>query len=160
MSARQSLRDRLDAAKKKLHHDVPIQRVSPPIMVRYRPVIQGEAEKLNEAGKRDKRDDSTVRGHARLLAQCCMGIWMLDDDNLPVSVLDPVQPVHPGDGGLPDFGSADLAELIETSSAEETVRRLYATDGDVIVASLDLQDWSGQQVEAIDEDQDKALHEG
>lgn len=141
-----SLRARRQAAVKELHADLEVPRLDPPVYVRFRPVTQAETETVTKRFAKSKDKDKTVLINAVLLAQACQGVFEVIDGE-EVSIDD--QDRH---GDWPKFDDT-LAELlgVEATKASDVVRALYLTDADVISTAVKLAEWSGFNLEAIEE---------
>lgn len=81
--------------------------------------------------------DRVIDANADLLAECCIAVYDLAIDEEPPDELD---------GTLPDFRSTELSEAlgVPNAGAAATVRALYLTDGDLLIASGELMEWSGK----------------
>lgn len=129
-----------------LHIDLPVQRseelFGQRIIVRYRPVTAKESEGTRKRFAKDKRDDVDVIANSVVLAKCCLGIftdverndpdaWMKFNKELAELLL------------TDDEGNVDQEALDKVAGADEVVRLLYATDGDVIATAMKLGEFSG-----------------
>ena len=155
------LRGKRAALEAALHLDLCVPRWDEALggrklWVRYRP---GDVALLTAAQERrktqfDKEKAKTgggdpqwqVKAHADMLAAACMAVYDLGPDEEP-----PKGDLPPN---LPTFGSPELGEAVGTlrASAVDTVLKVYATEADVILASAQLQDWSGKMSEEADKD--------
>lgn len=141
-------RQALDA---KLHLDLPVPRwddlLGYRLWVRYLPGDPGiltsaveKREKVNQtAMAAGKPGDKTrmAKANAEFLAAACDAVYGLGFEEEP--------PEGELPEGYPTFSSPELSEAVGAPpNAVETVRRVYATDGDVMVAASQLLEWSGQ----------------
>lgn len=128
-----NLRARRQAAADRLHLDLAVPRLDPPVFVRFRPITQAEINRINAQHAKSKAKDVDVVVNAVSLATCCLGVF----DDTTVELVDA--------GEAPKFDEdlAELLELPEGSKAVDVVRGLYLTDGDVIAAGAELAQWSG-----------------
>jgi hypothetical protein len=123
-------------ARKTLYLDLQVPRLPYPVFVRYAPLPQDRIEALTKKFRNVKKDRA-VLSDAALLAEACMGVFVHDEDGEPVSI-DPDSDVWPKF----DDHLADLLG-VEATSAADTVRALYLTDGDVISTAVRVVEWSG-----------------
>lgn len=131
MSARKSLRERLDQARRENFVDL---RVTTPafegLFVRCRSMTPDE---LNSAIDRNAgKDDAGIASAIDTLVSTCVGVWE-EVDGKGVSPVDGFSGVIDLDtmelsGDLPTFSSPEFAEAfgLEDPSAEATVRALLA----------------------------------
>lgn len=144
-----SLRQRRQNAVKELHTDLEVPRLDPPVYVRFRPVTQAETENVNKRFAKSKDKDKTVLINAVLLAQACKGVYeIIDGEEVSVDQDD-----RHGDWPKFDDHLAGLLGLKDAASAADVVRGLYLTDPDVISTAVKLAEWSGFNLEAIEERQ-------
>jgi hypothetical protein len=141
-----SLRARREKAVTGLHLDLAVQRLDPPVYVRYRPVTQAEIDQSSKLFDKSKDADKNVKANAATLAKACLGVF---------EVIDGVEvSVDPADrhGSWPRFDQ-QLGDLLglETNRAADIVRGLYLTDGDVIATATKLADWSGYSLSGLEE---------
>ncbi|WP_243061143.1 hypothetical protein [Nocardioides sp. SR21] len=139
-SALSDLRARREQAKQKLHLDLRIPRLEPPVFVRYAPLEKPDIDEANAKIAESKDRDREVVAKSVLLAKACLGVFERDAKGRPKG--DPAS--------WPKFDQqiGAMLELPADCGAVEVVRGLYLTDGDVIVAMAELADWSaksGQQ---------------
>ncbi len=170
MSDYTDLRANAQRARAKRYLDLRIPDLEPTVAVRFRPLGQGESEKLTKAALRDKSEDSTVTVHARVLANASIGVWIVNPEGVPISLLDgepltdlepDVTPLVPRAGAdLPTLSSGEIAEMFQAKNAAACVRALYVTDGDLISASVALQAFSGKESEEIEKQQQQDLDKG
>lgn len=140
------LRGKRAKAVADLHIDLPVQRseeiFGQRVIVRYRPVTAKESEATRKRFAKDKRDDVDVIANSVVLAKCCLGIftsveredrdaWMRFDKDLAELLL------------TDEDGNVDQAALDQVNGADEVVRLLYATDGDLIATAMKLGEFSG-----------------
>lgn len=141
-SALADLRDRREKALRRLHLDLRIPRLDPPVYVRFKPVERPVIEDANKKAAESKDRDWAVIANAFVLAHACVGVFG-EVDGKPEGT--------PED--WPRF--ADLAELVDlpaASTATEVIRKLYLTDGDVIAAADRLTTWSAQVEQRTEEE--------
>lgn len=134
-SALADLRQRREKAKAKLHLDLVVPRLDPPVGIRFRPIHQREVDAVLASIRESKDPDRLVVGNATHLANACLGIFEIADGK-PVG--DP--------STWPKFDAA-LAELLgvpQDTPPRALVQLLYLADGDIIGAAQELADWSGQ----------------
>lgn len=142
-SALSGLRARRDAARKKLHLDLAVPRLDPPVYVRFEPVPQERLTRIARQYKDSKARDVEVVMNAVHLASACIGVFAEVDG----------QPEGDPDS-WPRF-DADLAEILglpASTSPVDIVRDLYLTDGDVIATGTRLVEWSGYAWQDIERD--------
>lgn len=156
-TVRSGLLARLAKVREELHLDIPVPRTTPPVMVRYVPIEERVAQEMTKRSLTSKDKDATVNLNANILARYCRGIWMLDDKGNAVSVFNEEQPLDPDSDELPTFKTAALVKLLDGGTNAEIVRKIYATDGDVLAASITVQNWSGQIGDEIVARQQEAL---
>lgn len=140
------LRGKRSKAVAELHIDLPVPRseelFGQRVIVRYRPVTAKESEGTRKRFAKDKRDDVDVIANSVVLAKCCLGIftalerddpdqWMKFDKELAELLL------------TDEDGNVDEQALDNVAGADEVVRLLYVTDGDVIATALKLGEFSG-----------------
>ena len=148
-----NLKARRQAIADKLHKVLQVPRwEDPEIFVRFKPVDQAWLEKA--AKKRSDEAEKTKQSFlvlisADILATACEGVFAkLPDDETEYSLR-----VGDPEGRLTRFDE-DLATAIGAppQGAAYIVRSLYQTDGDIIAAANELQEWSGIASNRIDED--------
>ncbi len=133
-SALAGLRDRRDAARKKLHLDLAVPRLDPPVYVRFAPVPQERITRVARQHKDSKARDVEVVVNAVHLASACIGVFG-EVDGKPEGDPD----------SWPRF-DAQLAEILglpADTRPVDIVRDLYLTDGDVLAIGSRLLEWSG-----------------
>lgn len=138
-SALSSLRARREAAVKKLHLDLAVPRLDPPVYVRFRPIGQAEINGINARHAKSKAKDVDVVINAVSLATACLGVF--DEVEGQLRSIDPSGDAD--DAPTFDERLAALLELPEGSTAVDVVRGLYLTDGDIIATGARLAQWSG-----------------
>jgi hypothetical protein len=134
------LRARREAAAAKLHLDLPVPRMDPPVYVRFTPVPAPALTRMQRKFRDYKGDDGDLRLNASLIAQACVGIFERDADGVPVGLNGAHDPA-----GWPRF-DPELATglgLQADAGAVATVLALYLTDGDVLATGAKLGEWSG-----------------
>lgn len=150
-------REELD---RRLHLDLPVARWDElfpghQVWVRYRP---GDPAVLTSAIERRERDHqkATSKGgpgdkhritkaNADFLVAACMGVYALPAGEEPPDGDLPTD--------LPTFGSPELSQAVGApDNAVETVRKVYATDGDLMIAANQLLEWSGKAIPKADKD--------
>lgn len=134
-----SLRDRRKAAEQKLHLDLRVPRLEPPVFVRFRPVTQAEINRINTQHAKSKAKDVDVIINAVSLSTACIGVF--DEVDGKLRSIDPEGDAD--EAPRLDERLAQLLELPEGSTAVEVVRGLYLTDGDIISTGARLAQWSG-----------------
>lgn len=141
-----SLRARRDTARQRLHLDLEVPRMDPPVYVRYSPLPHGRITAITKRFEKSKDADRDVLANAAILAEACQGIYEVIDGR-EVSVDD-----RDRDGDWPRFDDR-LAELlgITAGKASDVVRGLYLTDGDVIATASRLAEWSGYSAAELEE---------
>lgn len=145
-SALSGLRARRQKAVEELHLDLPVQRLDPPVYVRFAPATQSQIEAITKRYSKSKDKDKTVTVNALILAHYCRGVFeVIDGEEVSVDESD-------RSGEWPRFDER-LAELLglESDRAVDVVRGLYLTDGDVIATAGKLADWSGYSIEELEE---------
>lgn len=137
------LRARREAAAKKLHLDLRVPRIDPPVYVRYRPIPQSVLDLVNTKLAASKDADKVVIANAAALSHACVGVFGMVDGK-PEGNPDT----------WPKFDANLAAELglPDGTGATDIVRALYLTDGDVIAAATELADWSGTSERRVDEE--------
>lgn len=142
-----SIRERREAAKRKLHKDLAVPRIDPPIYVRFGPIPGHKFEAANKLAAHSGDRDATVIANAGVLADACIGVFEVID-GVEVSI-DP----EDREGPWPRFDKR-LARILETPAgkASQVVRALYLTDGDIISTVNDLGVWSGYAQEQLERD--------
>lgn len=138
------LRANRDRARQRLHLDLRVPRLDPPIGVRYAPLPKTVIDKANKAIAEGKAEDREVVEKSVVLAHVCLGVFAIGDDGKPVG--DP--------STWPKFDQelASILGLPESSGAVAVVRDLYLTDGDIVAAVAELGEWSAQAERLADED--------
>lgn len=144
------LRDRRQKVVDALQIDYAVPRYDPPIWVRFRPVGDGEASRINKSIEKSKDDEVNVIANAKILANACLGVFEIIDGK-EVS-LDPENPDE-----LTKFDERLARELglPESARGVDVVRALYATDGDVIATAQRLSEFSGYSLANVEEREDR-----
>lgn len=150
-------RAQLDA---KLYLDLAVPRwddlLGRRLWVRYRP---GDAEALQAAvEKRENNHRKAVaagkqgdahrvtKANADFLVKACVAVYDLPLDAEPPKELSGLE-------DYPTFGSEELSEAVGSpKNAVDTARKVYATDGDLMVASAQLLEWSAQATPKAESD--------
>ncbi|HXH77317.1 hypothetical protein [Nocardioides sp.] len=145
---RGSLRERREQARSKLYLDRRVPRIDPPVFVRFKPLSSARLEGLTRQAEKSKDPERYINGSAIAIADACVGIFEVIDDE-KVSI-DP-------DGDRDDWPRFDsrLAELLglaDLGKAAPIVRALYLTDGDVTSEAAALTEWSGYAGQEADEE--------
>ena len=144
------LKEKLAARRAKLYHDLEVPRFAElglRVFVRFSPLDPSYAAKVNEKWQQRKTDDWSVNANAEKLAHCCVGVYATDvGDTERKYSLKPDDP----DGEWTKFDHylavtlgliASPDEYSKTDSVK-TCRALYATEGDLLAATMQLADWS------------------
>lgn len=149
-SALGSLRDRRRKAVDALFLDLAVPRYDPPVFVRYKPLTDARMAAINDRfSKAAKKDpEANLRANATALADACVGVFEVTADGQEVSV-DPDD--RGGDWPRFDDRLGALLGLEGTTSALQVIRTLYLTDADVNATSAKLAEWSGYNLEAVEE---------
>lgn len=150
-----SLRAVRERRRAKLYVDLPVPRWADPVdgnpgtrlFVRFGPVSQSRVERLSKMTEKSRDPEKNVRLNASLLAEFCLGIYVLvDDDGAEVAVgVDPSADDASDPDQWPRFDDA-LAESLGLQSglpAGDLVRATYFTDGDLMSTANRLTQWSG-----------------
>lgn len=147
---RQGLRDRRAKVVQKLYVDRNVPRLDG-VVVRFRAIEGARLEAIQKAAteKRNKNPEKSVIGNANVLAECCLGVYDVTDDEAEaiahtedgrhlVSIIE-------GSEEAPLFDRELAAELgiSEAANAATVVRGLYLTDGDVTAEANAIIAWSG-----------------
>jgi len=138
-SALAAIRKQREEKLEKLWIDLPVPRYEDPeLFVRYKPVDDGRATRINKEFDKSKDPERQVVANAKLLAECCLGVFT-DPESDPET--------------WPRFDDdlADALGLPTGVSAVAVVRGLFFTDGDVNRTSQTLQQWSGYSLEVVEE---------
>lgn len=150
-----ALRGKRAKAVAELHVDLPVPRSEEAfgqrVIVRYRPFTGAEADGVRKRFRKDKRDGVDVIANSVILAKCCLGIfteverddpaaWMKFDPELAELLLTDAD------------GVVDQVALDKVAGADEVVRLLYVTDGDVMATASKLSEFSGFTLDELDED--------
>lgn len=141
------LRGRIASWRDEAYVDLQVPRShDPEVFVRFGTIphakVKAIFERQEKAGKRNKRKDWEVVANAELLADTCLGIYLvLDGEPYPFDVdatapveLDKLDPDElPGFDWraaslLPDFADVPRDRI----AAVDVVRALYVTDGDIL----------------------------
>ncbi|SDC46256.1 hypothetical protein [Nocardioides lianchengensis] len=149
-SVLESIRARRDRAKSVLFIDIKVPRYDPPVWVRFKPTEQKRIDGAGERARKSKDDDRTVIANAAILAEACIGVFeVVDDDKVSIDPTD--RSTDPAD--WPKFDKR-LARLLEipAGKATDVVRGLYLTDGDIISTAADLGEWSGYARDMLEQD--------
>lgn len=142
-----SLRERRDAAKKRLFKDLAVPRLDPPVYVRFKPVTSHRLTAANKQSAKSGDRDADVIANAGVLVDACVGIFEVVDGE-EVS-LDPSD----REGEWPKFDKQLAALLgVPAGKASAVVRELYVTDGDIISTVNELALWSGFAQEQLERD--------
>ncbi len=132
-SARRSLRDRLDAARREAYVDLACPVPFDGWYVRCRALT---AEEISTAGSRHEgKPDAAVHSNIDALVLTCLGVWEeLDGQGVsPIDGFTGRVDLRSGalTGALPTFSSPELAEALEVEpAAEAVVRQLLAHPSD------------------------------
>lgn len=115
------------------------------LWVRYRPADpmkfatasqkreKAHRDSIAKGGRGDPR--RVVKANADILVDSCVAVF-----DLPVGEEPPAELER----DLPTFSSPELSQALGApENAVETVLKLYATDGDVLVMGTQLMEWSG-----------------
>lgn len=144
------LRAKRGELERQMHKDYAIPRwdavLGRTLWVRYRPgdpaLFAAATEKRERAHRADiakggRGDpDRMYKANADVLVAACVAVYDLAIGEQPPAELD---------GDLPTFSSPELSEALGApKTAVETCRKLYGTDGDLLVAATQLMEWSGQ----------------
>ena len=87
-----------------------------------------------------------TKANADFLVAACVAVYDLALDQEPPADL-------PGVDEYPTFSSPELSEAVGAPpNAVETVRKVYATDGDLMVAASQLLEWSGKATPKAESD--------
>lgn len=147
------LKGKRSALDKKLYHDLAVPRweevTGRRMWVRYKPadaeLFQADLEKREQdflkaqAAKKQGDPHRVTKAHADLLVKACVAVYDLAIDE------QPPEGEFPGIEDYPTFSSSELSEAVGSGpSAIETARKVYATDGDLMIAALSLLDWSAK----------------
>lgn len=142
------LRARREAAADRLYLDRPVPRMED-IVVRFKPLPSGRLEQITKTTEKSKNVERFVIGAATSLAECCLGIYEVTDDEDAATektadgrLLVSVDP-DSDDPVRFDSRLAALLEIHDPGKAVPIVRALYLTDGDVTAESNALTEWSG-----------------
>jgi len=137
-SALSRLRESREQALESLYIDYEVPRISPAVFVRYKPVEMAVVKRLDRVFAKSKDPEKDVQHSAALLADRCIGIFDADSEDSPESWMR---------------FDADLGQLlgVQVKSAADVVRALYLTDGDVIATAGKLGDWSGFNLDEVQE---------
>lgn len=141
------LRGDLEKAQRRLHLDLRIPRVEPPLFVRFTPMPKSVLDKANESIRDSKDDDRVVVANAVALTHVCAGVFREGTDGRPAG--------NPEQWPKFDQRLAGMLGLPADCGAVAVVRKLYLTDGDVIAACADVAEWSAQTERRAQEE-----HEG
>lgn len=110
------------------------------VHVRFRPIQQAEIERVNRRFEKSKDLERDLLINATILTIGCVGVWSKPDPDA----------VFPEDSPRFDAALAPALDLPEDAPPVEMVRKLYATDGDVISTAVRLAEWSGYTASEID----------
>lgn len=156
-SAMASIRERRKKRMQKLHFDIEVPGMEPPIFLRCKPVDQPTFMKQIERAGKSKDDDAIVRANAVVLADACIGVFELDDRGREVSV-DPGNPTTNPSEWLtigPELGKLIAEEDQLLSRATDVARALFDNDMALCYQTDRLITWS----RTMQEDDDRE-HEG
>lgn len=145
------LRTKREQLERQMHKDLAVPRWDDVLdgrrlWVRYRPADPMKFAAATQRREKAHRDDVAkggrgdprrmVKANADILVDACVAVF-----DLPVGEEPPAEL----DGDLPTFASPELSEALGApKNAVDTVLKLYATDGDVLVTATQLMEWSGQ----------------
>lgn len=137
------LRARRERAIQKLEIDLVVPRYDPPIFVRFKVVSQARIDQVGKQTEKSKEKDRTVIANAILLADACVGVFEVDKDGAPVG--DPAE--------WPCFDDQLAGILgIPWTRAQDVVRTVYVSDGDIISTAAKLGEHSGYATEMLERD--------
>jgi hypothetical protein len=154
------LRGRRAELDAKLYLDLPVPRweelLGRKLWVRYRPgdaeALQASVEKRENSHRKavaaGKQGDAhrVTKANADFLVKACVAVYDLPLDVEPPKDLSGIEE-------YPTFGSEELSEAVGApKNAVETARKVYATDGDLMVASAQLLEWSAQATPKAESD--------
>ncbi|MCW2957135.1 MAG: hypothetical protein JWO69_2004 [Thermoleophilia bacterium] len=145
MTARKSLRERVEAARSRNFKDLPIPALD--LVVRVRPLSNAELK-----AALDREDE--IDGAIDVLTTTCIGVYEVQDGKgvSPVDGFSGVVDLGSGhlSGTLPTFGSQELADGLGLGPIREVgvgavVRAIVATKSDLAIDQLGGQviRWSG-----------------
>lgn len=151
--------------KARLHFDLAVPRADEVlggnvVWVRYTPAdpaflsdaLRKREEAFRAARKKSPQGgdpDWATKANCDLLVKCCLGVYFLEPGELP-----PEGDLPPD---LPTFGDPELSDILEAPhNAVATVRALYSTNADILIAANQLLGWSGQASKEAEEENLKA----
>jgi hypothetical protein len=143
----QSLRERRQAAEKKLHIDLVVPRLDPPVFVRFNAVPIHVINAVSKQYAKSKDPEVDVIFESVILTRACAGVFEVVDGQ--------ERSIDPAGGEWPTFGEPVLAELLGLpvgSSAVDVVRGLYLTDGDIMATGAQLREFSGYSAAELERD--------
>lgn len=146
---RSRLRQRRQEAVSNLYLDRPVPRLDE-YVVRFKPLPGGRVEQINKQAEKSRDSERYVNGAAVSLAECCIGIFEVVDDEADATDRTKdgklLRPLDPGSEEPMRFDKR-LAVLLGIEggaiSATQVVRAFYLTDGDVTAESNAVTTWSG-----------------
>lgn len=144
------LRERRKKIADELFVDYAIPRYAPPVYVRFRPIEDAQAQKINKESGKSKDNDINVVANASALAHACIGVFEVIDGQA-VSIDPDDRSTDPADWPTFDARLGQLLGLPEATGAVSVVRALYFTDGDILATSGRLAEWSGYSIQAVEE---------
>lgn len=135
-----------------LHLDLEVPRWrtdddQPGIVVRYRAMKPAMMIKAVEQAQKSKNPDWLVNANARCLVECCVAVYGVVGGRRYSLRVDDAE-------GTPTTFDPDLAEALgvaDGTTAIQTARALYLTDGDVIKAAEQLAEWSNASLPAVED---------
>jgi hypothetical protein len=126
------------------------------VVVRYAPLTPGYVTGVAQKFAKATDAERMVLVHAQCLVHCCRGVYLVEDDGTKLAFNSD----NP-DGPWPRFdgeSGADLARTIGANpeaslggSAIDVVKRLYFTEGDLLLAANELAVWSGETNERTEQ---------
>jgi hypothetical protein len=145
------LRGKREELRAKLYLDLAVPRwqvAGRQVWVRYAPGspsgLSTNADRFKAADK-PGGSDWQIRANADVLVKACIAVYDLAIGEKPSE----------GDlvGDFPNFGSESLADALGTANnAIDTCIATYLTEADLLLATSQLLDWSGQVSKKADED--------
>lgn len=154
------LRGRRAELDAKLYLDLAVPRwddlLGRRLWVRYRPgdaeALQASVERRETAHRKQiaagKQGDPhrATKANADFLVKACVAVYDLPLDVEPPKDLSGIE-------DYPTFGSEELSQAVGApANAVETARKVYATDGDLMVAAAQLLEWSAQATPKAESD--------
>lgn len=160
-SALTNLRQRREKAVKRLWVDLKVPRLDddggPPVYVRYKPAPEHRVEAINKQNEKSKDREKNVIANASVLADCCLGVFAVighepDDDGVDQPIRVSIDDEDPH-GEWPRFDEhlAQILGVPDAVRADQVVRGLYLTDGDILSTATKLAQWSGYSLNDVEE---------